>query len=152
MNPALLFLLLFAAIPLLELYFLIQVGSEIGAIPTIFLTVFTAVLGGLMVRLQGFSTALKVREAMDRDEVPAIEMIEGAMLLLAGFLLLLPGFITDAVGFLLLVPQVRRALIVWYLRRAGGIATAATTRREHHRGSEHRVIEGEFKREDDNHR
>ena len=76
MNPALLFLLLFAGIPLLELYFLIQVGAEIGAIPTIFLTVFTAVLGGLMVRLQGFSTALKVREAMDRDQVPAIEMIE----------------------------------------------------------------------------
>jgi UPF0716 protein FxsA len=149
MNPALLFLLLFAGIPLLELYFLIEVGSEIGAIPTIFLTVFTAVLGGLMVRLQGVSTALKVRDALDHGEVPAIEVIEGAMLFLAGFLLLLPGFLTDAVGFLFLVPQARRALILWYLRRAGGIHTVSPVQRQQGREPGPKVIEGEFQREDD---
>ena len=141
--------LLFAGIPLLELYLLIEVGSEIGAIPTIFLTVFTAVLGGLMVRVQGFSTALKVREVLDRGEVPAIEMIEGALLLLAGFLLLLPGFLTDAIGFLLLVPQIRRALVLWYLRRSGGVPTASPIQRQRRRESGPRVIEGEFRREDD---
>jgi UPF0716 protein FxsA len=149
MNPALLFLLLFAGIPLLELYFLIEVGSEIGAIPTIFLTVFTAVLGGLLVRLQGLSTALKVRDALDRGEAPAIEMIEAALLFLAGFLLLLPGFLTDAIGFLLLVPQLRRALILWYLRRSGGIATTSTVQRQQRSKQGPRVIEGEFQREDD---
>ncbi|MEJ2528676.1 MAG: FxsA family protein, partial [Gammaproteobacteria bacterium] len=56
MNPLILFLLLFVGIPLFELYWLIEVGSYIGAIPTIFLTVFTAVLGGLLVRMQGLAT------------------------------------------------------------------------------------------------
>ncbi|MES9966284.1 MAG: FxsA family protein, partial [Sedimenticola sp.] len=69
MNPLVIFLLLFVGIPLFELYFLIEVGSEIGALPTIFLTIFTAVLGGILVRMQGFSTALRVRDAMERGEV-----------------------------------------------------------------------------------
>ncbi|MCB1830636.1 MAG: FxsA family protein, partial [Gammaproteobacteria bacterium] len=77
MNPLFLLLLLFVGIPLTELYFLIQVGAEIGAIPTITLTVFTAVLGGMMVRVQGFSTLLRVRDAISREEMPALEILEG---------------------------------------------------------------------------
>jgi UPF0716 protein FxsA len=153
MNPLLLFLLLFAGIPLVELYFLIQVGSEIGAIPTIALTVFTAVLGGMLVRLQGLSTAMRVREAMDRGEMPAIEMLEGAVLLLAGFMLLLPGFITDALGFLLLVPPVRRALLLLFLRRSGvlqkGRAPGHPSPPPPGQRPSPRVIEGEYRREDD---
>ena len=64
MNPLFLFLLLFIGIPLFELYWLIEVGSQIGAIPTIFLTVFTAVLGGVLVRIQGLSTVLRVQKSM----------------------------------------------------------------------------------------
>ncbi len=153
MNPLLLFLILFAGVPLVELYFLIQVGSEIGAIPTIALTVFTAVLGGLLVRVQGLSTALRVREALDRGEMPAIEMMEGAVLLIAGFMLLLPGFITDALGFLLLVPPVRRALILLFLRRSGVMQRpppgGAPARRPGGPAARPRVIEGEFRREED---
>ncbi len=148
MNPLLIFLLLFVGIPLVELYLLIEVGSEIGAIPTLFLTVFTAVLGGLLVRLQGFTTALRVREAMDRGEMPAIEMLEGVVLLVAGIMLLLPGFITDAIGFLCLVPPVRRGLLLAFLRRSGVLSSSGPS---HGPDSESRprVIEGEFKREDD---
>ncbi|MEW8032550.1 MAG: FxsA family protein [Candidatus Thiodiazotropha endolucinida] len=149
MNPLLLFLLLFVGVPLVELYFLIEVGSQIGAFSTIFLTVFTALLGGWMVRTQGFSTLSKVRGSMDRGEVPAFEMMEGAVLLVCGFLLLLPGFITDVVGFVFLVPPVRRWLITLGLQQGGVMGPAGPPPNVSNRSQERRVIEGEFKREDD---
>ncbi|MCW8889444.1 MAG: FxsA family protein [Sedimenticola sp.] len=147
MNPLALLLLLFVGIPLVELYFMIEVGSVIGALPTILLTVFTAVLGGLLVRIQGFSTAMRVRAGMDRGEVPAIEMLEGVVLLLSGILLLLPGFFTDLFGFLALVSPIRRAVIVGFLKRSGTIQPVAGA----DPGSTHepRVIEGEYRRDDD---
>ena len=144
MNPLLLFLLLFVGVPLFELYWLIQMGGVIGALPTLFLVIFTAVLGGLLVRMQGFATALRVREITARDEVPALEMLEGAVLLAAGFLLLLPGFFTDLVGFLLLVPPLRRWLLLQVLRRMQVIHPAHPPREER----PGRVIEGEYRRED----
>ncbi|MCW8882689.1 MAG: FxsA family protein [Sedimenticola sp.] len=147
MNPLALILLLFVGIPLVELYFLIEVGSQIGALPTITLTIFTAVLGGLLVRIQGFSTAMRVRAGMDRGEVPAVEMLEGVVLLLSGILLLLPGFFTDLFGFLALVPPIRRTMIVWFLKRSGTIRPVAGA--ESTETNEHRVIEGEFRRDDD---
>ena len=148
MNPVLIFLLLFVGIPLTELYFLIKVGSQIGAFPTIFLTIFTALLGGWMVRLQGFSTLLRVREAMERGEMPAIEMLEGAILLICGILLLLPGFITDVVGFIFLIPPVRRWLLTVGLQSSGILRPMSGSPPDHpHRQQE--VIEGEYRREDD---
>ncbi|MCB1758970.1 MAG: FxsA family protein [Gammaproteobacteria bacterium] len=149
MNPLLIFLLIFVGVPLVELYFLIEVGSEIGAISTIALTVFTAVLGGMLVRMQGFTTALKVRDALEREEVPAIEMMEGAILLVTGLMLLLPGFVTDAIGFLLLVPPVRQALLLRYLR-ASGVMQSNARRNTDSDGvrQEPKVIEGEYHRVD----
>jgi UPF0716 protein FxsA len=147
MNPILLILLLFVGIPLTELYFLIKVGSQIGAFPTIFLTVFTAVLGGWMVRVQGFSTLMKVRAMVERGETPAIEVMEGAVLLVCGLLLLLPGFITDAVGFVFLVPPIRRWLLTAGLQSSGILRPLHPDSPGSHKPQE--VIEGEFKREED---
>lgn len=149
MNPLLIFLLLFVGIPLTELYFLIEVGSQIGAFPTIFLTIFTALLGGYMVRRQGFSTLMKVRGMVDRGEVPAIEMMEGAVLLVCGLLLLLPGFITDAVGFVFLVPPFRRWLLSAGLKGSGVMRPAAPPEAGQGQAQRPDVIEGEFKREED---
>ena len=137
------FLLLFVGIPLLELYFLIQVGSEIGALPTIGLSILTALIGGMLVRVQGFAVLRRVRAATERDEVPALELLDGALLLAAGLVLMLPGFFTDLVGFLLLVPPVRQVLVSRFLRR---VAQQAPTQGE---GSSQKVIEGEFRREED---
>jgi UPF0716 protein FxsA len=148
MKPLLFILLLFVGVPLVELYFLIKVGSQIGAFPTIFLTVFTAMLGGWMVRAQGFSTLIKVRGSMDRGEVPAFEMMEGAVLLVCGFLLLLPGFITDIVGFLFLVPGLRRWMLAMGLQHGGVMRPGENSFAESNSYQERRVIEGEFKRED----
>ena len=109
-------LILFVLSPLLELYVLIQVGAEIGALPTIGLSLFTAFLGGWLVRRQGFQVIARIQEASARGEVPALEMLDGALLLIAGLSLLLPGFITDLLGFLLLVPAFRQRLILRTVR------------------------------------
>ncbi len=149
MNPVLIFLLVFVGMPLFELYFLIEVGSEIGAIPTIFLTVFTAVLGGLLVRMQGFSTAMRVRRNMEQGELPAIEMLEGIVLLFSGLLLLLPGFFTDIFGFLCLIPPLRRVVLLWVLSRSGIMQAVQEANANNHDPQSTRVIEGEFQRHDD---
>lgn len=139
------FLLLFVGIPLIELYFLIQVGSEIGALPTIGLSIFTALLGGALVRIQGFSVLMRVRDAMGRSQVPALEMLDGALLLVAGLVLLLPGFFTDIVGFLLLIPILRRLLIARFVRIVPNQSPPGSGPGR----TGPQVIEGEYRREQD---
>lgn len=137
----------FLIVPLIEVWLLVTVGSLIGAGWTIFLIVLTAVIGAALVRAQGLSTLARSQELLRQGELPAVELLEGAALLLAGALLLTPGFFTDTVGFLLLLPPLRRRIIqAWVL---GGLkqrfsASPATTR-----GEEGRTLEGEFRRLDD---
>jgi UPF0716 protein FxsA len=131
--------------PLVELYFLIKVGGVLGPIPTILLVVFTAVVGVALMRQQGFTTLARVRYGMARGEVPAMEMLEGVIILACGILLLFPGFLTDALGFLGLIPPVRRAVVQLALARA--VVRVQTPARRPGEGP--RVIEGEFRREDD---
>ncbi|KAA6186363.1 FxsA family protein [Thiohalocapsa marina] len=135
-------LIIFVCTPLIELYFLIQVGDVIGALPTIALSLFTAALGGYLVRMQGIAVLMRVRDLLDRNQMPALELLDGAVLLLCGFALLLPGFVTDAVGFLLLVPPLRHALI----RRYFQVVPAGHAVHPGH--DEPRVIEGDYRRED----
>lgn len=142
MSPlALLVLLIIIGIPVLELYVLIEVGSEIGAFATVYLVIFTAALGIWLVRRQGLSVLARVRATAERDEPPALELAEGALLLLAGLTLLIPGFVTDAVGFLLLIPPLRQYIVLTWVRNAK--VHYQTTR-----GGSQNVIEGDWKRED----
>lgn len=117
MTPFQLLFLVFLLIPLVEIYLLIQVGSVIGAPWTIFFVVFTAVVGAGLVRAQGLATLIKAQSALGQGELPAVEMIEGLAILIAGALLLTPGFFTDAVGFACLIPPFRRSVIYWFIRR-----------------------------------
>ena len=105
-----LILFLFIAIPLLEIYLLIEVGDVIGALATVLAVVFTAVLGVSMIRIQGFSTLQKAQLSMNQGRLPAMEMFEGMLLFFAAVCLLIPGFFTDTVGFLLLIPPLRAFL------------------------------------------
>lgn len=147
MNVRLLLALLFVALPLLELYVLIQVGSAIGAIATVALVVFSAVLGTLLVRHQGLQTLQQARRSMERGEPPAIPMLEGGLLVIGGILLLIPGFITDVLGLLLLVAPLRRALILKFVSRVGGPPRPPGG--DQPRPPEGpRTIEGEYRRED----
>jgi UPF0716 protein FxsA len=159
MNPFVILLALFFLVPLVEIYLLIEVGSIIGAFPTIFAVVFTAVLGAWLLRIQGFSTLRRVQQTAAQGGIPAIELLEGAMLLVAGALLLTPGFFTDAIGFLCLVPPLRRVMALWFFQRIfrfpggskgggfGGSRHSGHSQHSHH-GHRPNVIEGEYRRDD----
>lgn len=147
MNPIVFFLFLIIGFPLLELYVLIEVGSDIGALPTIILTVLTAVIGIALVRIQGISTAMRAKEVMERGETPAIEVLEGTLLSAAGFLLLFPGFISDAAGFILLIPPVRHAIVRSWVAKMSVSVHASSAQGEQQKTTH--VIEGEFRRDDD---
>lgn len=134
------FLLLFVVAPLFELYVLLGVGAIVGPLPAILLSILTAVIGGILARAQGLSVLLRVRAMLENGEQPALEMLEGALLLLAGLALLLPGFVTDALGFLLLIPPLRRALIRHYLPLQPGTIPVPQPGVQ--------VIEAEYRRED----
>lgn len=135
-----LLLLLFISLPLVEVYLLIKVGSAIGALPTIALSILTAIFGAWLVRHQGFAVLMRVRDSLARDEVPAYALLDGALLLVAGFFLLLPGFLTDLAGFLLLIPPLRHWLIHRYVRVLPHGPPPP--------GHGPRVIEGQWRRED----
>ncbi len=107
----------FLLVPLLEIFLLIEVGGWIGVGWTVFLVVFTAVLGAHLVRRQGLSTLRRVQASLERRELPAAELLEGLFLLVAGALLLTPGFFTDAVGFACLTPPLRAWVTQELLRR-----------------------------------
>lgn len=140
-------LALFILTPLIEIYLFIEVGTAIGALPTILLVVITAIVGVALLRQQGLSTMQRVQKQMQHGEIPAVGMLEGMMLFFAGALLLTPGFFTDAIGFALLIPPVRKALALWFLERSGTIVKMHTEHYESHRTDKY--IEGEYDRKDD---
>jgi UPF0716 protein FxsA len=133
--------ILFLLVPLLEIYLLIEIGSQIGAIATIALVLFTAALGVFLLRLQGLATITKVRNSVDQGELPAVALLEGLLLLIAGALLLTPGFFTDFIGFLFLTPQVRSHI-------AHKLLQALIVSQKNHRNNHNNILEGEFWEED----
>lgn len=147
--------ILFLIFPLVEIYLLIRVGSNIGAGWTIFLCIFTAVAGAALLRQQGFSTLRRVQTTMLRGEVPALEMLEGAVLLVCGIFLLTPGFFTDTLGFLGLIPSLRRSFLLWGVKRTlqrGDFKVAVYRHQDPHDPAPRqrpRTIEGQAKREDE---
>ena len=94
-------------IPLLEIAAFILVGREIGVLATLALVFATAVIGSILLRLQGFGLIDRIRRETEQGRVPGRELVHGAMILVAGILLLTPGFVTDTIGFLLFVPAFR---------------------------------------------
>jgi len=141
-----LLLLLFFTVPLVEIYVLLEVGGIIGVLPTIVLVVLTAVMGAGLIRAQGIATLGRVQQQLERGELPAVGIIEAALLLVAGALMLTPGFVTDTIGFLILVPPLRRWAIQSFLARriaAAGVAGGQVGSRQPG------AIEGEYRREDD---
>lgn len=149
MDPRLLFALLFIGFPLLELYVIIKVGTEIGAVMTIFVIVFTGVLGALLLHQQGLQSMNRVRDTMQRGEIPALEMFESLFVFFAAILLIVPGFITDFIGFFFLITPLRRWLISRLLDLPRFRPPRGGPRPPPAGGDGPRVIDGEYKREDD---
>ncbi len=108
-------LILFIAIPLLELALLIKIGTLIGTFNTILLILITGILGAALTKQQGLGVITRIREDMALGRVPSDELFNGVCILVGGFLLLTPGLLTDALGFSLLIPTARQ-VIKKYLR------------------------------------
>lgn len=142
-----LFLLLLVGVPLGELFVLIKVGGSIGAFPTLYLVVLTAVIGVWLVRRQGLAILSRIQATLDRGEAPAIEVVEGALVLTAGLALLVPGFATDLAGFCLLLPPLRGALVRVVVRRWQAKPKDTTFPSARPPGS--RTIEGDWIREEE---
>ncbi len=140
--------LFFLIVPFIEIYVLLQVGGLIGAFPTIFLVVFTAVLGAWLLRRQGFATWQRFQNSLQQGTIPAYEMIEGPILLVGGALLLTPGFFTDILGFACLIPPLRRKIAQFvidnYLMK--GQMGSVFEQRSSYRSEG--VIEGEYRKEE----
>ncbi|MCF6346309.1 MAG: FxsA family protein [Thiomicrorhabdus sp.] len=117
--------LLLLIVPLIELYFLIQLGDVIGALPTVLLTIFTAVVGVALMRTQGLAIMQRAQQAMAEGRPPQTEVMEGVFVFLGGVFLFFPGLISDSIGFLFLIPFVRQFLIAQSLK---GMATKARAR------------------------
>jgi UPF0716 protein FxsA len=100
-------------LPFAEIAGFVIVGREIGVLPTLGLIVLSSVVGFTLLRIQGLGILGRIRQEMERGNVPGREMTHGVMIVLAGFLLMLPGFITDILGLLLFIPWIRDR--VWSL-------------------------------------
>lgn len=105
---------------LFELWLLIRVGALIGAFPTVMLVVATALVGMILLRVEGWSVLRRAELRLRGGAPPRRELLEAMLLALGAFLLLLPGFVGDVVGLLCILPPSRRLLAVLILRRLGG--------------------------------
>lgn len=118
------------ALPIIEIAGFVIVGEEIGVLATLGLVITAAILGAVLLRIQGFGVMTRIRAEVDAGRDPSGEVIKGVMVLVAAILLLIPGFFTDIVGLLLFLPPVRefawralkRRVIISSARFGGGFS------------------------------
>jgi UPF0716 protein FxsA len=130
-------MLAFIIVPLIEIGLFIKVGGWLTLWPTLAIVFATAVIGSVLVRFQGLRVLMELRTSLVRLRDPLSPLAHGALILFAGALLLTPGFFTDGVGFLLLVPAIRRVIIAQVVSRVVTVRTAA-------RPAGQDVIDGEY--------
>ena len=110
-------LLLIIAIPAVEIFLMIKIGQNIGALSTIGLIFLTAVIGIYFAKLEGLNTLRSGINNLYKNKIPIYEMMSGASIAFAAVLLIIPGFITDFFGFLLLIPFTRKKIISLFLNK-----------------------------------
>jgi len=124
-------LLLFILVPLVELSLLIEIGRLIGTLNTLTIVVCTGILGAFLARHEGLGVLYQIRTELASGRLPASQIVDGVIILLAGAVLITPGVLTDALGFLCLIPASRNVIkkMLWsWLERAvhdGGIHFSA---------------------------
>lgn len=145
--------LAFLSVPLIEIALFVQIGGAIGLLPTLAVVVLTAILGTWLVRNQGAMAMGDLRRSFNELNDPTEPLAHGAMILFSGALLLTPGFFTDAVGFSLLMPPVRVAIMKYARKRIkvqsfsmGGTMGQQSQNTPHspHQPRSEDVIDGEF--------
>ncbi len=115
------FFMIFIGLPALEIFLMIKIGAEIGALNTIAIIFFTAIIGVYYARIQGIQTLRSGIINLYQNKVPIYELISGASIAFAALLLIIPGFFTDFVGLLLLVPFTRNIILKLVLRKKTSI-------------------------------
>ena len=139
MSPILLLIIL---IPIVEIYFLIKIGSQIGAATTILLIFMTAIVGVYYAKYEGLNTLKSGFIQLSRNQTPTYEVLSGAAIALAALLLIIPGFLTDILGFFLIFPLSRKLIFEKFIRKF-----------DVKKKEKNNFIEGEFEDiEDDNDR
>ena len=139
MNSIILAIIL---VPIIEIYLLIKIGSQIGALTTILLIFTTAIIGIYYAKYEGLNTLRSGFIQLSKNEAPTHEMISGAVIAFAALLLIIPGFFTDIVGFLLIFPITRSIILNFFLKKLKNKKTVRNN-----------FIDGEFEDiEDDNDR
>ena len=108
---------LFIGLPIVELALLFKVHEQVGMGPTILLVLLTGITGAALVRRQGIAILFRIQHEMAKGNLPAPQMIDGIMVLVAGALLVTPGLITDTVGFALLIPVIREYIRGWLRKK-----------------------------------
>ena len=136
-------LIIFIAVPLIEIGLFIQVGDKIGLWPTLLIVLITAITGTWLVRSQGAQTRVNLQGSFQNMKDPTEPLAHGALILFAGALLLTPGFFTDSVGFLLLFPPFRMFVMQSIRSKLKTSNINFKTPREN---SDEDVIEGQFKK------
>ncbi len=114
MNP---FLISIILVPILEIYLLIKIGSQIGAITTIMLIFTTAIVGVYYAKYEGLNTLKSGFLQLSKNEAPKYEILSGAAIAFAAILLIVPGFFTDIIGFLLVFPISRKFIFNYFLKK-----------------------------------
>ena len=120
-------------IPVIEIYLLIKIGSQIGAISTIFLIFITAIVGIYYAKYEGLNTLKSGFFQLSKNKAPTFEMLSGAAIALAALLLIIPGFFTDIIGFLLIFPISRKLLFNFLSKKFS-----------HSKSQNNNFIDGEF--------
>lgn len=141
------FFLVFLIVPFIEISLFIKVGSEIGVWNTILLCIVNAVIGAILVRIQGVNTLLALQSQMRKGEMPLQQIFDGLCITVAGALLVVPGFFTDIIGFSLLVPWVRKMLRAFMISSMGVSEVGSRMGAGRPKDGDD-VIDGEFTRVD----
>lgn len=113
LRPSLLLPLLLIGVPLIEIALFVTIGGRIGLMATIAVVVITAVIGSALLRHQGLAALARAQQAAEAGKMPVEPLVDAVFLFAAGLLLLTPGFLTDAIGFVLFIPAVRRRFAGW---------------------------------------
>ena len=137
MNSILLLLIL---TPVIEIYLLIKIGSQIGAITTILLIFTTAVVGIYYAKYEGLNMLKSGFIQLSRNQTPTYEMISGAAIAFAALLLIIPGFVTDIIGFLIIFPITRKLIFTRFIKKFSNKEV-----------KKNNFIDGEFEDIDDDH-
>jgi UPF0716 protein FxsA len=122
-------LILFIVVPIAELAVIIQVGQQIGVLPTIAILVADSILGSMLMRSQGRSAWRRFNLALQAGRPPAREVLDGVLVIFGGALLLTPGFLTDVFGLVLLLPPSRAVVRRILVRRYADRMIASAVRR-----------------------